>query len=169
MKPLKRFHWMLTIVFASLLIGTGCAQTGPVALQNDVDGLARWQMTYDGIRDMSPKWGKQGVEAFKASLDAGVPIHFLDVRTPKEWSAGVIKGAQLINLNVLPQAENVALLPQDRNTIIGVYCKSGHRSTLALTLLHQLGYKNTINMDGGWVAWSKAGYPMTDGPAMPAM
>lgn len=168
MKPLKKLYRAIPVVMISLLIGTGCAQTSPVALQDDANGLARWQMTYDGIRDMSPKWGRQSIEAFKASLDAGVPVHFLDVRTPKEWAAGVIKGAQLINLNTLPQAENVALLPQDRNTIIGVYCKSGHRSTLALTLLHQLGYKNTINVDGGWVAWSQAGYPTTDGPAMPA-
>lgn len=166
MKPLTGFYRVIPIVMISLLIGTGCAQTGPVALQDDANGLARWEMTYDGIRDMSPKWGRQSVSAFKASLDAGVPIHFLDVRTPKEWAAGVVKGAQLINLNALPKAENVALLPQDRNTIIGVYCKSGHRSTLALTLLHQLGYKNTINVDGGWLAWSKAGYPTTAGPAL---
>jgi len=161
MKPYKQFLKVVPVVMVALLLGTGCAQTGPVALQDDATALARWQTTYDGIRDMSPKWGRQSVDAFKASLDAGVPIHFIDVRTPKEWADGVVKGAQLINLNTLPLAENVALLPQDRNTIIGVYCKSGHRSTLALTLLHQLGYKNTINVDGGWLAWSKAGYPTT--------
>ena len=166
MKPLKGFYRAIPIVLISLLIGTGCAQTTPLALQDDAVGLARWQMTYDGIRDMSPKWGIQSVEAFKDTLDIGVHIHFLDVRTPKEWAGGVIKGAQLINLNALPQAESIALLPQDRNTIIGVYCKSGLRSTMAMTLMHQLGYKNAINMDGGWLAWSKAGYPTMAGPAM---
>lgn len=165
MKPYRQLLKVVPMVMVALLLGTGCAQTGPIALQDDASGLERWQMSYDGIRDMAPKWGLQDTDAFKASLDAGVPIHFIDVRTPKEWAGGVVTGAQLINLNVLPQAENVALLPQDRNTIIGIYCKSGHRSTMALPLLHQLGYKNAISMKGGWVAWSKAGYPTT----MPGM
>lgn len=169
MKPYKQFLKVVPMVMVALLLGSGCAQTGPVALQDDANGLARWQMAYDGIRDMSPKWGLQGVDAFKETLDVGVPVHFIDVRTPKEWAGGVITGAQLINFNVLPLAENVALLPQDRNAIIGIYCKSGHRSTMALPLLHQLGYKNAISMKGGWVAWSKAGYPTTAGPALPAM
>jgi len=168
MKPIETLRKMAVIAMAILMFGAVSAQAEPAALQNDADGLARWQMTYDGLRDMSPKWGVQGIEAFKASLDAGVPVVFVDVRTPTEWAGGVVKGAVLINLNALPTAKGQALLPSDRNAIIGVYCKSGHRSALALTLLHQLGYKNAINVKGGWEAWSTANYPTTDGPPAPA-
>lgn len=143
-----------------LVISSAVAQAGNTSLKPDSEFLVRWQATYDGLRDMTPKWGKQGVDAFKATLDAGVPLLFLDVRTPKEWQSGVIKDALLINLNKLPTAQGLAKLPDNRNTIIGIYCKAGHRSTLALSLLHQLGYKNAINMSGGISAWRKAGYPV---------
>jgi len=126
----------------------------------DDQTLARWKASYDELRDMTPKWGKQGVEAFKTSLDVGVPILMLDVRTPKEWQKGIVEGALMIELNQLPTRESLAKLPIDRDTIIGVYCKAAHRSTLALILLHQLGYKNAIDMVGGYKAWEAAGYPI---------
>lgn len=113
---------------------------------------------------MSPKWGKQGVEAFKASLDAGVPMLFLDVRAAEEWQDGVIDGALLIDLNELPTKEMLARLPEDRNTIIAIYCKLGHRSSLALALLHQLGYENALRMSGGMEAWREAGYRVVTPP-----
>lgn len=164
MKAIKILHKTAVIGLATLLISAGVAQADATAYQPDSEFLARWQTTYDGLRDMSPKWGKQGVDAFKASLDAGVPMVFLNVCTPEEWQDGVIKDALLINLNELPKPESLARLPEDRNTIIGVHCKSGYRSTLALVLLHQLGYRNAINMSGGITAWRKAGYPVVVAP-----
>ena len=164
MKAIENLQKTVIIGLAALLISASIAQAGTAATQSDDEFLARWQATYDGLLKMKPKWGKQGVDAFKAKLDAGVPILFLDVRTPKEWQEGVIKDALLINLNKLPTQESLARLPEDRNTIIGIYCKAGHRSTLALALLHQLGYKNAINMSGGMKAWRKAGYPVVSVP-----
>lgn len=150
----------LAIVAAVLLVGAvGTTQAKDLAV--DTDAQARWQMAYDNLATMSPKWGKQGIEAFKASVDVGVPVTFIDVRTPKEWMEnGVVEGAMLLNLNDLPKSELIAKLPADKNTIIGVYCKSGHRSTLALVFLQNLGYKNAISMDGGFDAWKAAGYPV---------
>jgi len=82
----------------------------------------------------------------------------LDVRTPSEWAEGVIEDAVMVSLTDLPTPGGLAQLPEDRGAAIGVYCKSGHRSALALSLLHQLGYTNTINMAGGFEAWKKAEY-----------
>ncbi|WP_172796278.1 rhodanese-like domain-containing protein [Loktanella sp. 5RATIMAR09] len=121
--------------------------------------LARWQTAYNGLSAMTPKWGIQPVEAFKTTIDAGVPIVMLDVREPAEWAEGVIENAVLVSLTELPTAEGLAMLPEDRQTAMGVYCKSGHRSALALALLHNLGYTNVINMAGGFQAWTKAEYP----------
>ncbi len=136
------------------------AQAGGSALSGE--DLTRWGDAYVELAGMSPKWGVQGVEAFKASTDAGVPIFYLDVRTPAEWEGGVVDGATTVSLIDLPSAEGLAQLPEDKGAIIGVYCKSGHRSTLALTLLHHLGYGNAISMAGGFQAWSGAGYPVVD-------
>lgn len=122
--------------------------------------LERAHTALTGLRDMTPKWGIQPVEAFKTTMDAGVPIVMIDVRTPEEWAEGVIEGALLLNLNEIPTTEGLAKLPADRMAAIGVYCKSGHRSGLALSVLHQLGYANAINVAGGIEAWKKAEYPV---------
>lgn len=168
MKPNRILQKLTTVAMALVMLGSVSACATAPALQDDADGLARWQMSYDEIRGMSPKWGLQGIAAFKKTVDAGVPVVFVDVRTPKEWAGGVVKDAVLINLNTLPTAKGLAKLPQDPAAIIAIYCKSGHRSTMALPMLHQLGYKNAISMKGGWMAWSKAGYPTMAGPPMPA-
>lgn len=162
MKVINTTHSATVIGLATLLLSIGAARADFTNWQPDSDFLTRWEATFDGLRDMSPKWGKQGADAFKVSLDVGVPIVFLNVCTPEEWQAGVIKDALLINLNDLPKPESLAMLPEDRSTIIGVQCMSGHRSTLALVLLHQLGYKNAINMSGGMKAWREAGFPVTE-------
>ena len=122
--------------------------------------LTAWQATYDNLRGLTPKWGMQSIEAIKTSLDVGVPMVLLDVRTPKEWKEGVIKNAQLMTLNDLPKPENIAKLPKDKNSIIAIYCKGSVRSTLAMGLLQQLGYKNAIIISGGMTAWKKAKYPV---------
>jgi adenylyltransferase/sulfurtransferase len=113
---------------------------------------------------MDPKWGAQSVQAIKAMVDAGVPVVFLDVCTPAEWEDGIIEGAIMVELNELPTPAGIAKLPQDRNAIIAVYCKAGHRGVLALALLHQLGYANARNMNGGITAWKDAGYPVVPPP-----
>ncbi|MCF6317341.1 MAG: rhodanese-like domain-containing protein [Marinosulfonomonas sp.] len=160
----RALHGTAMIGAATLMIGAGGVLADSHSPMPDAEFLTTWQQTFDGLRDMSPKWGKQGVDAFKALQDAGVPVIYLDIRTEKEWQDGVIEGALLINLNDLPIAENLARLPEDRNTIIAVYCKAGHRSTLAMTMLHQLGYKNAISMSGGMTDWQKADYPVIPAP-----
>lgn len=127
-----------------------------------VTNLTAWQKTYNDLRDLTPKWGRQSIEAIKTSLEVGVPMTLIDVRTPKEWKDGIIKDAQLTTLNDLPKPENIAKLPKDKNSIIAVYCKGSVRSTLAMGLLQQLGYKNAIIVDGGMTAWKKAKYPVAN-------
>lgn len=164
MKPAIHLIRTSTMVLALLLLVAGCVQPDSASLQADSATLARWQNTFDGLRDMTPNWGKQGVTAFKTSLDFDVPMVMLDVRTEQEWQAGIIKDALLININELPKPANLARLPQDRDAVIGVYCSGGYRSTLALALLYQLGYKNVISMEGGMDSWLRAGYPVSSKP-----
>jgi rhodanese-related sulfurtransferase len=93
----------------------------------------------------------------KALLDKG-GVTFLDVRTQKEYKSGHIPGA--INLSRgLIEFKVDKKLP-DKNAVVVVYCKSGGRSSLATYTLVRMGYKNLKSMDGGWKAWTKAGYPV---------
>lgn len=52
------------------------------------------------------------------------------------------------------------LLPQDKNTLILVYCRSGHMSKIAASKLAEMGYRNIYDLDGGIIAWQKAGLPI---------
>lgn len=149
----------LAAIAAGLQLSAAIADTGSIA---DASYLNSWQQAIEEVQGMEPKWGKQGIEAFKASIDAGVPIQFLDVRTPVEWENGILADALLISLDELPTIESMKLLPQSKDAIIGVYCKGGHRAAMALALLHQLGYENAIVMAGGMDAWTAAEYPVVE-------
>jgi len=93
----------------------------------------------------------------KALLDKGGFI-FLDVRTEKEYKKGHIPGA--LNLPRGKLEYKIDKKIPDKNASVVVYCKTGGRSTLGTYTLVQMGYKNLKSMDGGWKAWSKAGYPV---------
>ena len=82
----------------------------------------------------------------------------LDVRTPKEYAEGHLKGA----LNVVwgndfnEQMEKTGV---KTNKTVAVYCRSGRRSKAAANALVQMGY-TVIDLDGGILAWEKAGMPI---------
>ena len=40
-----------------------------------------------------------------------------------------------------------------------VHCKSGYRSMIACSLLARAGYRNVVNLVGGFDAWHAAGLP----------
>lgn len=105
---------------------------------------------------------------FVSVTDLGVellenPPFLLDVREPGEVAEiGVIEGAVHIPLRTL--AQNLDLLPADLDAPIVVYCKSGHRGSIAMTTLKVLGYTNVRNMSGGIDGWINAGNPVVAEP-----
>lgn len=145
-----------TALAAMLAAGAAQAEMPPI----DAAELAAWQSAYAEIKAMSPKWAVQGGDAFHASAAAGVPVVYLDVRTPEEREKGVVAGALQVSLTELATEAGIAALPESKTTIMAVYCKSGHRSALAIPLLHRLGYVNATSMQGGYEGWVEAGYPV---------
>ena len=51
-------------------------------------------------------------------------------------------------------------LVPERNAGIIVYCRSGDRSGLAVQTLLRMGYIHAVNLEGGWLAWDEANYPV---------
>jgi rhodanese-related sulfurtransferase len=97
------------------------------------------------------------VSEAKGLLDKGGYI-FLDCREPKEYKMGHVPGALNIPRGLLEF--KIVNKVADKSSPIVMYCKSGGRGCLAACTLCRMGYENVMNMDGGWLAWEKAGYPV---------
>lgn len=97
------------------------------------------------------------VSEAKALFDKG-GILFLDCRTSKEYKMGHVPGAINIPRGLLEF--KVTKKIEDKNAPIIMYCKKGGRGCLATCTLCKMGYNNVKNMDGGWLAWQKAEYPV---------
>jgi glyoxylase-like metal-dependent hydrolase (beta-lactamase superfamily II)/rhodanese-related sulfurtransferase len=74
----------------------------------------------------------------------------LDVRTPGERQQGHIPGAAWIPLSGLPQR-----LAEAPTGPLAVMCGSGYRSSIAASLLERAGWRQVVNLTGGWSAWAE--------------
>lgn len=56
--------------------------------------------------------------------------------------------------------QKIDRFPSDRNAPILLYCRSGRMSTTAAETLVRLGYTNVWHLEGGFIAWERAGFPL---------
>ena len=89
-------------------------------------------------------------EEAKQIMDTEEGYVILDVREQDEYDAGHIPGAILIPYTQIEEKAN-EMLP-DKEQLILVYCRSGHRSKIAAEALVKLGYTN-IKEFGGIIDW----------------
>ena len=95
-------------------------------------------------------YGNLSPEEFAAKMEDGEVI-LLDVRTPREISAGKIDGAVELDFNAPDFADRIAQL--DREPTYLVYCAAGGRSNKACALMAEEGFERVYNLDGGFTAW----------------
>ena len=82
----------------------------------------------------------------------------LDVRTPKEFTAGHIPGAVNIDWNGADFQKKVSALDKSKTYL--VQCAVGGRSAKAADKMMTLQFTNVYNLEGGIKAWEKAGKPV---------
>ncbi|MCB9452227.1 MAG: rhodanese-like domain-containing protein [Anaerolineaceae bacterium] len=88
-----------------------------------------------------------------------MPDLLMDVRSDAEWAdPGYIEGATHIWVNTI--MENLDLLPEDLEANIVVYCASGYRGGIGMTMLQLMGYTNVRNLAGGVNGWLAAELPV---------
>lgn len=96
-----------------------------------------------------------GVEDF-ANITTQQDVRLIDVRTPKEYAEGHLAGAENIDVKAADFAERT----KEIKGTVAVYCRSGKRSLMAAEQLAKQGC-TVYNLDGGILAWQKAGKPTT--------
>lgn len=103
------------------------------------------------------------VDELKRMQDQGTHVELIDVRTPAEFREVHAVSARNVPLHLLDATE----LRQQRNgnaaAPLYVICRSGNRAGKACEQLEQAGFAEVINVEGGTVAWEKAGLPVVRG------
>jgi len=105
------------------------------------------------------KAGIREIQPTEASQQLGKSV-IVDVREPEEYLAGHIPGAINIPRGLLEFRVDAHPILCDRVCTIIMQCQSGGRSALATATMQKLGYKNVINLAGGFAAWKAAGLPV---------
>lgn len=93
-----------------------------------------------GIKQVSPK-----------ELDQKKGMMLLDVRTNKEYEGGHIPGA--VHVQLADIGDKIKKIKKDKEIV--VFCQNGNRSIWAIKRLMGMGYKNLVNLKGGYVAWKR--------------
>src|SRR5688500_8668432 len=90
-------------------------------------------------------------EAFAERIEASGVVT-INVHTPDE---GSLPGTDL----AIPFDEiaSSSELPEDLETPLAVYCRSGNMSADAVDDLEALGYTDIVELDGGFNAWKASG------------
>lgn len=77
----------------------------------------------------------------------------IDIRSPKEYRKGSIKGA--FNFNFLSKKFIENFKELNKSEPLYVYCKSGQKSYNASLQLSKLGFTNVFHLKGGYLTWMK--------------
>ena len=101
----------------------------------------------DSIESISPK------EA--SVMTSGQKAVIVDVREDDEWNEQHIPGA--IHIPLAQLNERLLELKQYKDSPLITQCKAGGRSAKAVDVLKLAGFSKVYNMEGGIMAWEKAG------------
>jgi rhodanese-related sulfurtransferase len=87
-------------------------------------------------------------------LQSGEEVHLIDCREPAEYEAANLKG-KLIPLGNIANCQ-IDEIEDWRTEEVIIHCRSGARSAQACMMLEQMGFTNTVNVQGGILAWQEA-------------
>jgi rhodanese-related sulfurtransferase len=99
------------------------------------------------------------VQELKTKLESGEKFQFIDCREQEEWDESHIDGAIFIPLSSFQEKYEVLL--KDKNETIVIQCRSGKRSMNACMFLLSKGYSDLVNVEGGILAWTAAGFKVS--------
>lgn len=106
----------------------------------------------------NPNNGAEEPAVFRDGLK-NAQVQLLDVRTAEEFRNGHIARALQANWKDMAQfTDRVQYL--DKNKPVYVYCLAGPRSTAAAAWLRQNGFREVVELKGGFKAWRAENLPV---------
>lgn len=112
-----------------------------------------------GCFSNSGDWVRADVESFDQAISDNPDAFLLDVRTQSEWEQdGHLEDATLIPHTELESRESE--LPNDKDSLILLYCRSGNRSQTASQTLIDMGFTNLMELEVGITGWKSANMPV---------
>lgn len=130
------------LAVSALLVAASCSS---VATQT-ADTASSSTSVNSGVLDAAT--GAQLVQTHGYSV--------IDVRTPAEYSAGHVEGAENIDVTAPGFGQKVDALDRDGRYVL--YCHSGSRAAAAAQIMKQMGFAHVVNA-GGFEALAAAGAP----------
>lgn len=98
-------------------------------------------------------------QGFEKKLNESKGYILVDVRTSGEYAQGHLANAVLIDIYSDDFKSRVSKL--DKSKPVFVYCKAGSRSSSAVGVFTDLGFKEIYDLSGGINAWQRANKPIT--------
>jgi rhodanese-related sulfurtransferase len=122
------------------------------------------------LQNVPEGYGGISADDLNVAIAENPDLILIDVRTPGEIEE---KGhIDAPNVLFIPLEEFIAqkdMWPADLDAPIVTYCGSGHRSTIAMTILWANGYTDVMSLKGGFGGWAEAGYPVVSTGSTAAM
>jgi rhodanese-related sulfurtransferase len=117
-----------------------------------------------GIKDHGVKFGITTPDDLNLAIAENADLIVIDVRKQSEVDEkGFIEAPNWIHVPIESFIAERAAWPADMDAPIAIYCGSGHRSTMAMTMMFNYGYMDVVSLSGGFSAWVAADYPVAGG------
>ena len=113
-------------------------------------GMTAWENAAGALAEL-PQMTVHQVETCSDDLQV------LDVRAPSEWKGGHVPCATHIFVPELRKRAGEL----DKTKPVVTYCASGYRASIAASMLQKQGFTDVRTMPGSWIAWKKAGLPVS--------
>jgi rhodanese-related sulfurtransferase len=117
------------------------------------------------IKDHGSNFGILAAEDLNLAIADNADLVVIDVRRQSEVDEkGYISAPNWIHIPLESFIASRADWPV-MDAPIAIYCGSGHRSTMAMTIMFAYGYADVTSLSGGFGGWATAGFSVTGGNA----
>ena len=99
-------------------------------------------------------------------INSDEKLLIVDVREPSEFEHGHIADSHIVPRGIIEAAADPAYakhyppLSGARDQQVVLYCATSGRSAMAVAVLQMMGFKNVLNMSGGFTQWESQGLPI---------